>query len=84
MMLCKIDGCVRGARARGLCRSHYVQWNRLQQKNGVVGSLRQYEKQAGKNCIFQGCTNKVTSRGMCDRHYQQWYTRGKDLDNLSL
>jgi hypothetical protein len=55
---CSVDKCKQAARAKGLCRKHYMGWRR-----GAVGSDHRY-----KICSKEGCRKPRTHGGLCDEH----------------
>ena len=55
---CSVDKCKQTARAKGLCRKHYMGWRR-----GKVGNKHRY-----KVCSKEGCRKPGTIAGRCEEH----------------
>lgn len=72
---CTFQGCGGPSVARGICRSHYSQFQRGQELSPIV--VRQ---QPGE-CSFPGCTKIAKVRGICDGHHCQ-VRAGKPLTPL--
>jgi hypothetical protein len=70
-MHCSAPGCLRPARARGLCSAHY-QRVRYQEKKVTETELGQKgELSPDKICSVEGCGRVIKARGLCSAHYQQ-------------
>lgn len=66
-ILCRI--CGEPARARELCRKHYIRWRTgrvlvTPEERGIVIKPR---------CMEPGCDRLVHARGLCERHYVAKY-----------
>jgi len=55
---CSTDKCKQPARAKGLCRKHYMGWRR-----GKVGKKHRY-----KACSKEGCRKPGVLAGRCEEH----------------
>ncbi len=60
---CKVAGCKRAYRAKGLCFFHYKKWRRGE----LPDRPRRYA-----TCSKEGCKKKVVAHGMCQEHYDAW------------
>ena len=77
---CKVAGCVRQPRTRGLCKGHYNAW----QQDGrpdidVFVSAASPEGLGRKEltvCAVQGCRYGGARRGLCVRHHGFWERSG--------
>ena len=77
---CKVAGCVRQPRTRGLCKGHYNAW----QQDGrpdidVFVSAASPEGLGRKEltvCAVQGCRYGGARRGLCVRHQGVWERSG--------
>jgi hypothetical protein len=60
---CKVEGCKRAYRAKGLCFFHYKKWRReeLENRPGRYGT-----------CGKEGCRKKVVAHGLCQEHHDAW------------
>lgn len=64
MKTCRLKGCERLARARGLCMPDYLRWMRKKRPAVLAPRVR-----------HEGCTEcerQHYARGKCFRHYMQW------------
>lgn len=83
---CKVTGCARTGRIKGLCFGHDHRW-RLQGKPEPAGfiattdpRLRGHQKLA--SCRAPGCRSGRKERGLCTRHLHAWQRAGRpDLDH---
>ena len=66
---CKVDGCTRTQRSRGLCRKHGG-GKICQHCNSPARSSSNYCAAHGglQQCAFEGCVNLALSKGLCRRH----------------
>lgn len=53
---CKLDGCDRPTKGRGMCCVHY----------------RAYRHTINPECEVPGCQRKQDARGLCNTHYTRW------------
>jgi hypothetical protein len=60
---CKVQGCKRAYRAKGLCFFHYKKWRRGE----MEGQSKRY-----KTCSNPECKKKVLDHGLCKEHYDAW------------
>ena len=60
---CKIQGCKRSYRAKGLCFFHYSQWRRGE----IEAKPRRW-----KGCGKEECKKKVFQHGLCQAHFDAW------------
>ncbi|GIP39903.1 hypothetical protein J31TS4_31830 [Paenibacillus sp. J31TS4] len=66
---CKIDGCEKKVKAKGLCSMHHQRWWR----NGDPLFLKQQIK---KICKEEGCGELAKCKGYCTVHYARWRKYG--------
>jgi hypothetical protein len=59
---CKIEGCKRPYRAKGLCNVHYTKWRR-----GEMEKAGRY-----RTCANEGCKKPTFKKGYCEEHYSAW------------
>ena len=55
---CSVDKCKQPARAKSLCRKHYMAWRR-----GEFGKKHRYN-----TCGKEGCRKPATVAGFCEEH----------------
>jgi len=60
---CKVQGCKRAYRAKGLCFFHYAKWRR--------GELEAVPRR-WKTCSKEECKKKVFQHGLCQEHFDAW------------
>jgi 5-methylcytosine-specific restriction endonuclease McrA len=72
MRLCKIEGCNRTSKARGLCNMHYYR-----DKKGIKDlspfplSRKEFSTLKSKiKCNIDGCLNDYFANGFCHNHYE--------------
>jgi hypothetical protein len=69
--LCDVAECHEPHHARGLCDTHYKQWQRKGTVSaGPIKVVRQYR---GARCSVPTCRRRATDRGYCGTHY--WRVR---------
>ncbi|MYS80031.1 tyrosine-type recombinase/integrase [Embleya scabrispora] len=78
---CRVPGCVRQPRTRGLCKGHYYQW---QDEGGpdiegfaAAASPEGLGRRELTVCVAPGCRYGGTRRGLCVRHHGFWERAGK-------
>ena len=73
--MCKVEGCVRPARARGWCGLHYKRWR----KDGHVGPAlpKRKDSRPPAECSVEGCEKPRSARGWCQGHYVRWKATGE-------
>lgn len=71
--LCKIEGCYKPVKSRGLCNNHYSK----KYKRRV---LRTAKNSSREKCKVAGCDEPAYATGYCNRHYQQVRSTGKILE----
>jgi hypothetical protein len=78
---CRVPGCVRQPRTRGLCKGHYYKW-----KDAGRPDIDQFAATASPEglgrkdltaCIVPGCRYGGTRQGLCVRHQGFWERAGK-------
>ena len=83
---CKVAGCGRSGRVRGLCSGHDHRW-RSQGKPDLAGFIattdpRLKGHQKLKSCRASGCLYGRKERGLCTRHLYAWQQAGRpELDS---
>lgn len=65
--------------ARGLCRKHYVRWQRRGDPN--ASDLRRREK---RKCSVAECSGQAKSRGLCDMHYRRLLRYGDPAKRMRI
>lgn len=70
MSECKVIGCGRPVRMKGLCNAHV---QRLQRRGTVDADIpvRVNHPFDGDDCSIDGCTRTVRNRGLCSMHYMR-------------
>lgn len=61
---CRIEGCEKSTRARGLCHSHYMEW------------WRENRTSHRAPCSVEGCDELSSAKGYCPKHYERWRRTG--------
>jgi integrase len=82
---CRIDGCGRPARGRGMCPGHLQRWAKLGRPDldGFVATTdpRWQLQRPNAVCRLPGCGYGCARGGMCVLHGQQWHRAGRpDMD----
>ena len=73
---CRVPGCGRAARVRGICLGHYHQW--AKQGNPDIGEFAAAaQAQLGgrrpvRPCLVPGCNYGRRTAGLCSRHHASW------------
>jgi integrase len=82
---CRVAGCERTARGRGLCQGHAQRWNNqgrpdMQQFVGFTDP-RWRRQRPNQQCRVPDCGYGSARSGMCGSHAQRWQRAGRpDLD----
>lgn len=72
-MSCKVQGCDRNARSKGMCKMHYDRFTRYGRTETVI-KPKGYVKVV---CAVEGCTKQSeTKAGVCVMHYKRWQRNG--------
>lgn len=78
---CKVPGCVRQPRTRGLCQGHYYKWRDAGRPDIDVFAASASPEGLGRKdltvCVVEGCRHGGTRRGLCVRHHGFWERAGK-------
>ena len=82
---CRVAGCGRTARGRGLCQGHLQRWNNQGRPDmqRFVGSAdpRWRRQRPNQQCRVPRCGYGSARAGMCGLHAQRWQRAGRpDLD----
>lgn len=72
--ICKVEGCEKPVRARGLCGGHYA---RFRVGRPIDSPIRQWNSARG--CKIANCNGIHEGLGYCDLHYQR-FKSGRDLE----
>lgn len=67
---CSVQGCLRAARSKGLCATHYQQARRGTELQPIA------PRDPRQVCYVPDCNKQVYARAMCAAHYQQWRRSG--------
>lgn len=83
--VCRVAGCARTARGRGLCQGHLHRWADAGRPDleQFIGSTdpRWRRQRPNQRCRVRGCGYGSARAGMCDLHAQRWQRAGRpDLD----
>lgn len=73
-MNCSVPGCADKAKAKGLCRTHYLRVRR----NGDT-ELRRPTIPTGGKCAVEGCEKPARGKGFCTLHYRRAKRHGDPL-----
>ena len=77
---CRVPGCVRQPRTRGLCKGHYVGWQQEGRPDIDVFATTAAPEGLGRKeltvCAVQGCRYGGARRGLCPRHQGFWERSG--------
>lgn len=65
---CEVDQCLKPARARGMCNSHYER----------VRLGKSLHPEAKPVCVVDGCETVPEARERCSRHYRMYNLHGYD------
>ena len=82
---CRVAGCERTARGRGLCQGHLQRWNNQGRPDleqfAASTDPRWRRQQPNQRCRVPGCGYGSARGGMCGLHAQRWERAGRpDLD----
>jgi integrase len=78
---CRVPGCVRQPRTRGLCKGHYYKWKDEGRPDINVFAAAASPEGLGRKdltvCVVEGCRHGGARRGLCVRHHGFWERAGK-------
>lgn len=78
---CRVGGCERTARGRGLCQGHLQRWNNQGRPDleqfAVSTDPRWRRQQPNQQCRVPGCGYGSARGGMCGLHAQRWERAGR-------
>lgn len=72
---CKVEGCDRSARVKGLCQTHYMaaRRGRINWDGEELRPKKRVQSYGtGARCLVGDCQRRPKGRGLCTMHYQQW------------
>jgi hypothetical protein len=74
---CRIDGCEKESRGRGLCATHWARWRKhgdplVVKKSGVDFNV-------AAQCSVDNCGKKSHAHGYCTTHLRRWQKYGDAL-----
>ncbi len=73
---CRVDGCPRSARGKGMCPGHHLRWvkhGRPDVDMFAASTDPRWRRQLPNTaCRVEGCGYGVARAGMCQPHYQRW------------
>lgn len=72
-MRCSTEGCLKDARTRGFCITHY----HLARRNGQIVVTRK-----GVGCGVEGCPEPHYAKRYCESHYAAWRAHGDPLKRV--
>jgi integrase len=78
---CRVRGCVRQPRTRGLCKGHYYKWKDEGRPDIEAFAAMASPEGLGRKeltvCVVPGCRYGGARRGLCVRHQGFWERAGK-------
>jgi integrase len=78
---CRVPGCVRQPRTRGLCKGHYYAWQQAGRPDIDAFAATASPEGLGRKeltvCAVPGCRYGGARRGLCVRHQGFWERAGK-------
>jgi len=78
---CRVEGCERTARGRGLCEGHRQRWHEegrpSLERFAVSTDPRWRRRQPNQRCRVPGCGYGSARGGMCGLHAQRWERAGR-------
>ncbi len=78
---CRVPGCVRQPRTRGLCKGHYYKWKDQGRPDIEVFAATASPEGLGRKeltvCVVPGCRYGGARRGLCIRHHGFWERAGE-------
>ncbi len=78
---CRVEGCPRSARGRGLCPGHLQRWVDAGRPELAVFAAatdpRWRRQRPNQRCRVSGCGYGSTRGGMCQLHAQRWERAGR-------
>ncbi len=78
---CRVPGCVRQPRTRGLCKGHYYKWQDEGRPDIEAFAATASPEGLGRKdltvCVVPGCRYGGARRGLCVRHQGFWERAGK-------
>jgi len=78
---CRVPGCVRQPRTRGLCKGHYCSWKDQGRPDIDVFAATASPVGLGRKeltiCAVSGCRYGGARRGLCVRHQRIWERSGQ-------
>ncbi len=81
--LCRVDGCARTARSRGMCGGHHQRWVSAGRPDPgqlpvtITAPWLGCGPLASGRCRVAGCGFGVSEQGMCARHASRWKGAGR-------
>ena len=70
---CRVPGCVRQPRTRGLCKGHYYVWQQEGRPDIEAFTTTASPEGLGRKelavCVVSGCRHGGARRGLCVRHH---------------
>lgn len=74
--VCRVQGCRRTARSRGMCQGHHLRWvseGRRDLAEFAAGTDPRWRRQQlNAGCRVAGCGYGVSRTGLCQLHFQRW------------
>jgi integrase len=78
---CRVEGCGRPARARGMCHGHHRRWSDAGKPDvagfAAVTGARLRGRSPLLACLVTGCGYGRRRQGLCSRHERAWRTAGE-------
>ncbi len=78
---CRVDGCGRPARARGLCHGHHRRWSNAGKPDITEFTTATEARIRGRSpllpCQVTGCGYGRRRQGLCSRHERAWRAAGQ-------
>lgn len=79
---CSYDGCVKPARCRSWCTTHYARWRKHGDPSVVLPPVAppRSPRTQGEHCSVEGCAAAPWARNLCSKHYIRWRKYGDPLE----
>ena len=78
---CRVDGCGRPGRARGLCHGHHRRWSNAGKPDIIEFTAATEARIRGRSpllpCRVSGCGYGRRRQGLCSRHERAWRAAGQ-------
>lgn len=79
MKVCKVEGCDKPTKSRGLCPMHL---NRFYRHGDPLAVVQRHEQ--GRTCDVDGCDRKHCGRGLCNSHLHRLKVHGDVFAHIPI